>query len=196
MKVRTILILLISLIAILFYYFYPSNQFSSNNTSYEGIGNPLDELNGVIVYSNGTNYSQSHGKHYHTDGYYFGHKWQCVEFVKRYYYLHLKHKMPNLYGHAISFFAPNVPHGKLNKDRNLIQYKNGGNIPPQINDLIVFEYTQYGHVAIISQVEDTSIEITQQNTGRRTREKLPLLKQKGNYFVGDNKTLGWLRKKN
>lgn len=170
------------------------HQANDNQTTNPPLHDKIDELNGVAIYSNGADYSESHGKHYHTDGYYFGHKWQCVEFIKRYYYLHLKHKMPNLYGHAIHYFAPNVPHGQINPDRDLKQYQNGGDEPPQINDLIVFDWTEFGHVAIISQVKATEIEIAQQNTGGETRKTLPMKKKAGKYFVGDDSTLGWLRK--
>ena len=161
---------------------------------YTGVGTKIDTYNGVAVYFNGKDFTNVVGRSMTKDGYNLGLKYQCVEFVKRYYYLHLQHKMPNLYGNAINFYAPNVPHGKINPDRNLKQYQNGGNEPPKVNDLIVFDWTQYGHVAIISQIESDHIEIAQQNTGTETRRTLPLRNEQGKYFVGDESTLGWLRK--
>ncbi|MGN2920302.1 hypothetical protein ACTFQ5_16360 [Aliivibrio fischeri] len=65
------------------------------------------------------------------DGYNLGLKYQCVEFVKRYYYEYFNHKMPDTYGHAKDFFNPDLPDGNLNKQRNLIQYKNGSLNPPK-----------------------------------------------------------------
>jgi surface antigen len=197
MKSKFIIFIGIICLLLLGFYFY--NPLKINYlTKFNPVsfGEKLDDLNGIIIYSNGIDYSQSHGKHYHSDGYYFGHKWQCVEFVKRYYYLHLHHKMPNLYGHAISYFNPTIKHGQLNKERNLIQYQNGKNEVPKINDLMVFRYTQYGHVAIVSKVEKDKIEIAQQNTGSKTRTTLDLTFENGKYFVGDERTLGWLRKSN
>jgi surface antigen len=164
------------------------------NSISKQVGDKLDSLNGVFVYNNGLNYSQSYGKHFHQDGYYFGQKWQCVEFVKRYYYLRFRHKMPNVYGHAISFFNPQIKQGQLNQERNLIQYKNGYTEPPKPEDLIVFKYTRYGHVAIVSKISSQEIEIIQQNTGSGTRAKLPLKVENGCFFVGNEQTLGWLRK--
>ena len=49
------------------------------------IGTVLDHENGVAIYSNGDEAYKSHGKHFSKDGYYYGRRWQCVEFVKRYY---------------------------------------------------------------------------------------------------------------
>lgn len=44
------------------------------------IGRVLDSYKGVSVYDNGLLFYRSYGKHYAPDGYYFGQKWQCVEF--------------------------------------------------------------------------------------------------------------------
>ena len=54
-------------------------------------GDPIDNLNGVTVYFNGHSWNIL-GKNFAPDGYYLGLKYQCVEFVKRYYYLHLNSK--------------------------------------------------------------------------------------------------------
>ena len=64
----------------------------------------LDSYRGVPVYDNGLLYFRNHGKNYSKDGYYFGQKWQCVEFVKRFYYQAKNHRMPDVMGHAKSFF--------------------------------------------------------------------------------------------
>jgi hypothetical protein len=91
------------------------------------IGDSVDSFNGVVVYNNGPDYPQSHGKHYTKDSaYYYGKKWQCVEFIKRYYYDVYHHKMPDGFGHASSFFDKNIKQGELNKRRNLLQFRNGG----------------------------------------------------------------------
>ena len=76
------------------------------------IGDKIDSLNGCYVYYNGRDYTKSQGRSYAKDKYLYGLKGQCVEFVKRYYHDVLDHKMPNVWGHAISFFDKNLPHGK------------------------------------------------------------------------------------
>ncbi len=49
-------------------------------------GTVIDQYKDIAVYSNGNNYMSSHGLNYSSDDYYFGYKWQCVEYVKRFYY--------------------------------------------------------------------------------------------------------------
>ena len=132
------------------------------------VGDKLDSLNGVYVFYNG-NVSHVEGRNTTSDGYNLGQKYQCVEFVKRYYYEYFDHKMPDSWGHAKSFFDSNVKDGKLNSTRNLTQYSNPSKSKPKVSDLIIFDgttFNSYGHVAIISNVTDNSIEIIQQNPGQ------------------------------
>lgn len=68
-----------------------------------GIGKVIDSYKEVQVYYNGSDYSKNHGKNYSEDGYYYGYKWQCVEFIKRFYYLAKNHRMPDVYGNAKDF---------------------------------------------------------------------------------------------
>lgn len=67
------------------------------------IGMVVDEFNGVKVYYNGS-ISNVSGRNVAKDGYSLGLKYQCVEFIKRYYYERFNHKMPDSYGHAKDFF--------------------------------------------------------------------------------------------
>ena len=136
------------------------------------------------------------GRSLASDGYNFGLKYQCVEFVKRYYYIRLHHKMPYTYGHACSFYKKGIKDGQRNVQRNLIQYSNPGKMKPHVDDLIVFpgnKYNPYGHVAIISKVTDNEIEVVQQNTGFGSRATFGLTKT-GNWWKINIKALGWLRK--
>ncbi|MEM1158045.1 MAG: CHAP domain-containing protein [Verrucomicrobiota bacterium] len=160
------------------------------------IGQVLDSWRGVPVRYNGTPYWRSIGKHSAESGYYYGKQWQCVEFIKRFYYDALGHEMPEVMGHAESFFDPELPHAALNPDRNLIQYQNGGREPPQLDDLIVWQQDIYGHVAIVSKVMPDEIEVVQQNVIAGTRQRLKLHKNlQGNYRVGpeSGQPAGWLR---
>jgi surface antigen len=161
-------------------------------------GQPLDTLNGVIVYYNGA-VNHTAGRNTSADGYNIGLKWQCVEFVKRYYYEYLQHKMPDSYGHAKDFFNKALADGSMNKTRNLIQFTNGSKVAPQPNDLLVFDghtLNPYGHVAIVSNVLADKIEIVQQNPGPfgKSRVWLGLKNQQGRFFLNDDLALGWLRK--
>lgn len=78
------------------------------------------------------------GRNISADGYNIGLKYQCVEFVKRYYLEHLGHKMPDTYGHAKDFFDRSLTDGMFNERRALIQYTNGSISSPQQGDLIIF----------------------------------------------------------
>lgn len=167
------------------------------NFNYE-VGQPLDSLNNVVVYYNG-GVDNSSGRNTSADNYNIGIKYQCVEFVKRYYYQHLNHKMPDAYGHAKDFFNKDITDGELNDKRNLVQYTNGSKTKPKPDDLIIFSghtFNKYGHVAIISSVTDNEIEIIQQNPGPfgKSRENIKL-KNVGNLWTLENdRILGWLRK--
>lgn len=160
------------------------------------IGDTLDVFNDVyVIYNESMN--NTSGRHLTSDGYNLGLKWQCVEFVKRYYHDYLDHKMPNTYGHAKDFFNPSIADGKLNRDRNLLQYTNSSKSKPKVNDLIVFKgniFNSYGHVAIISEVGEDYIEIVQQNVGKTSREKIDLETKDSKWIIDDSSVLGWLRK--
>jgi surface antigen len=167
------------------------------NTSYQ-VGQRLDSLNGVIVFYNG-GVDHSSGRTVSADGYNIGIKYQCVEFVKRYYYQYLKHKMPDAYGNAKDFFDSSIADGQLNKKRNLMQYSNGSRSKPQVSDLIIFSgsvFNKYGHVAIISNVSNDQVEIIQQNPGpfAKSRINIKLIRKDHKWFVDNDRTLGWLRK--
>jgi surface antigen len=171
--------------------------FGQNWALGQKIGAPVDSLNGVIVYYNG---DVNHVLERNTskDGYNLGLKYQCVEFVKRYYYQHLKHKMPDSYGHAKDFFNPRIKDGAPNPARNLRQYRNPSLSKPKVDDLIVFgatPYNPYGHVAIISRVDADKIEIIQQNPGAtgNSRDTYTLSREGAKWRIEGKYTLGWLR---
>jgi surface antigen len=148
------------------------------------VGSVTDEHRGVKVYNNGPDFPKSHGKHYAAgNSFYFGKKWQCVEFIKRYYFLALSHQMPDGSGNAKDFFDAAVKHGKLNRRRNLLQYHNGANDKPRPDDILVFDGS-YGHVAIVTRVDADELEVIQQNIFMRPRQKFSITKQGEKYVVG------------
>lgn len=162
-------------------------------------GEKLDSLNGVYVYYNGS-VSNVEGRNRSETGYNFGLKYQCVEFVKRYYYQYYKHEMPDTYGNAKDFFDPSVKDGELNKSRGLVQYLNPGAFKPAAGDLIVIDgnsFNKYGHVAIISNVLENEVEIIQQNPGpfAASRIVIPLQNKDEKWHLENPKLLGWLRMK-
>jgi surface antigen len=196
MKRKSKYIILIGVAAFIYLIIWSFKNFNFNS-DYE-IGDKLDSLNGVYVYYNGgvDNVTERNTSE---DGYNIGLKYQCVEFVKRYYFEHLNHKMADSYGHAKSFFNSKFADAEVNTQRNLIQYKNPSAAKPQVKDLIVFDgtvFNRFGHVAIISDVSDSEIEIIQQNPGpfAPSRETFALDSSDDKWKIQDEDVLGWLRK--
>lgn len=190
------ILLLVSFLAAAFLAYKVSKKINTNATY--TVGQPLDSLNGVLVYYNG-GVDNVEGRSLTADGYNLGLKYQCVEFVKRYYYEYYHHKMPDSYGHAKSFFDKQVADGKLNKARDLGQFENGSSFKPEVGDLLVFDghvFNRYGHVAIVSKVEDGMVEIIQQNPGpfQSSRVQLEIREEQGKWTYLDDRVLGWLRK--
>lgn len=158
------------------------------------VGDIVTNYRSIPVYSNGEKYTLSYGKNYSANQYYYGQKWQCVEFVKRFYHDAFKHQMPSVWGHAIGYYDPTVLHGKFNKDRGMYQFKNGGATSPQPDDLLVFDFAPYGHVSVISAVRENEIEVVQQNIAGKPRQIYRLEKIDGLFtIVAKNKPIGWLR---
>ena len=162
------------------------------------VGQPIDSLNGVFVYFNGGVENIS-GRNTAADGYNIGLKYQCVEFVKRYYYEHLHHKMPDSYGHAKDFFDNTIADSQLNIKRNLMQYTNPSRTKPNVDDLLIFDgntFNKYGHVAILSNSTDSNVEIIQQNAGpfSKSRETYQLKRIDGKWQIENKRIAGWLRK--
>lgn len=168
------------------------------NPKYE-IGQKLDSLNGIYVYYNG-GVDRTGPRNLTVDGYNIGLTYQCVEFAKRYYYEHYKHKMPDAYGNAKDFFDKTLTDSSYSKKRDLIQFTNPSKTRPRVGDLIIFDGhvgNSYGHVAIISAVTEKEVEIIQQNPGPfgSSRAKYELILKDGKFSVRRDGTLGWLRKK-
>lgn len=194
MKKRIILSLLF--LGTIFFSYTAVTQTNINHK--KAVGEVVDSFNGVSVYYNG-GVGNIEGRNLAKDGYNLGLKYQCVEFVKRYYYEHLDHKMPDSYGHAKDFFNPKLASGKMNKQRNLVQYSNHSRMPPKVNDIVIYKGTltnPYGHVAIISAVDyqKKKLEIIQQNPGPFTASRVmySLSKQQGKWQIDNKQILGWL----
>lgn len=188
--------LLLSLLACLGIGIYVFVKKSNPNPNYK-IGQKLDSLNGVYVYYNG-GVSHAGERNVAADGYNIGLKYQCVEFVKRYYYQFYKHKMPDSYGNAKDFFNGELSDSTLNLKRALIQFINPSKSKPQVGDLIIFNGhsgNPFGHVAIVSKVNENHLEIIQQNPGpfASSRVNLNFLNDNKKFKIEHDRILGWLR---
>ncbi len=158
------------------------------------IGSVTDSYKGVATYENGFFFFAGQGKHYASDGYYYGQKWQCVEFIKRFYKDAINHEMPFGWGHARDFFDTELVDGGFNVKRGLVQFSNGSHEKPKRDDILVFRDSQYGHVGIVVEVNEDSVVMIQQNIFAKPRVSFPLLKKNNSYFIETPRIAsGWLR---
>ena len=169
----------------------------SNPNMCHRAGDVLDVLDGVAIHYNGGIHA-THGRNRTPDGYNIGIRYQCVEFIKRYFWERHKHRMPDSYGHAKDFFDPQLPDGGWNARRAMVQHVNGGGTKPAKGDLVVFRpwlFNRYGHVAIVASVSNNTVEIAQQNPGPwgKTRTSYPLVCTENHWFIEHPRLLGWLR---
>ena len=195
-KFLTILAIAVTVASATGYFFY-ANSTTVVYVNGKRIGEAVDSLNGVYVYYNGMTDNVTE-RHRTWDGYNLGLKFQCIEFVKRYYYERFDHEMPDAYGNAVTYYDRRVRDGRLNAQRGLWQFSNPSRWKPAANDIIVFDSTAtnpYGHIAIISRVTKDEIEIVQQNAGPTSPSRVRYhLSQTNNGWVVDNKlVLGRLR---
>ena len=196
MKTKRLLYFLIAILILGYAALWSFKKFNFN-TDFT-VGQKIDSLNGVFVHYNGgvDNVTERNTT---ADGYNLGLKYQCVEFVKRYYFEHYNHKMPDSYGHAKNFFEEKLADGQRNEKRNLTQYTNPSQIQPKVGDLLIFDgnvFNRFGHVAIISNVAPIKIQIIQQNAGpfSQSRESFSVENTDGKWKIDNDRILGWLRK--
>jgi len=162
------------------------------------VGTVLDQLDGVGVYFNGP-ITNVIGRNVTPDGYNLGLKYQCVEFVKRYYYERYNHKMPDSYGHAKDFYDVTLKGHGYNRKRGLFQHPNGGAMIPKHGDLVIFGASRmnpFGHVAIVSKVTEKRVELIQQNVAKSTRASYKLQSYNAYFNIDDPDIIGWLSKHN
>ena len=140
--------------------------------------------NGVVAYCKISQYDLVD---HHLDGLPTGKKWQCVEFVRRYY----------MQIHRLTF--PSVADAyEMMKLTEFIDIDTQQPRPctfhlcaestPQKDDILILEHEEYGHTAVIVAVQDSRIRIAEQNwkpwdAPHYSRE----------LSVNDPLIIGWLR---
>jgi surface antigen len=153
-------------------------------------------FNGVDAYSNSSLNHPSNDERNTDAGIFTGLKWQCVEYVNRYYYL--IHGITNL-----GFQNANTYYGNATA-RGLMAYPNVGSTAPQVGDILCFGGGSQGlgHVAIIREVGTDYVKVIQQNVMQDLRDadfRHTLTLSGGTYTVSATElgktytTQGWLR---
>lgn len=151
--------------------------YSAITLAYAPSGSILTEYKEVKVYSNSGCTGSGCGK------------WQCVEYVKRFYREALGFDTSSWRGNGDSYYGSAAKKG-------LTAYANGGNVSPRPDDLLTFAGGSYGHVAIVTGVDNEYLYYVEQNWSSTGKSKLRLHKKGDLYTVeskGRYKVQGWLR---
>jgi glutathionylspermidine amidase/synthetase len=168
---------------------------------------------GVAIYS--SNYSnltpeQRRDKtafHSYIGNEYMGHKWQCVEFARRFLFLTYGAVFTDV-GMAWEIFSLRFLREVVNDNILPLQaFANGARRPPEAGSLLIWEqggeFDETGHVAVITQLVGNKVRIAEQNVihhplppGQQWTRELTLEVEEGHYRIrdtfDDTTILGWM----
>jgi len=144
----------------------------------------------------------------YVDGVYMGHKWQCVEFARRWLYTNFGYVFDDIAMAYDIFRLATVRHIGDNKLLPLRSFKNGAMRPPEPGCLLIWDeggdFETTGHVAIVTAVTEDYVRVVEQNVGDRvwpegqdfSREIKAEKTEDGHYWLedslGDATILGWV----
>ncbi|AOW76062.1 glutathionylspermidine synthase [Colwellia sp. PAMC 20917] len=151
--------------------------------------------------------SRSHFRSY-VDDIYMGHKWQCVEFARRWLYTNKGYIFNDVAMAYEIFNLRSVRDIVNNSELALNAFENGAKRLPEVGSLLIWdeggEFEETGHVAIITAVFNDKVHIAEQNMAfapwpngqNYSREIKAKLGSNGDYWLhcpSDGSTiLGWL----
>jgi glutathionylspermidine amidase/synthetase len=131
------------------------------------------DATGIEVFS--SDYATARKKDYPTresyqnfiDGVYMGYKWQCVELARRWLYINKGYVFDDV---AMAYDIFRLKHVRRLSDDALLplhSFKNGSKRPPEVGALLIWdeggEFHVTGHVAIVTEVDDTHVRFIEQN---------------------------------
>ena len=141
------------------------------------------------------------------DGIYMGHKWQCVEFARRWLYVNTGCIFDDVAMAYEIFEMRSLRHVDSSQLLPLNAFRNGSPRVPEVGSLLIWEeggeFEHTGHVAIITEVLANSIRIVEQNVdhrswqGRNYARELPVkISEQGEFWItcstGNAQILGWM----
>jgi len=127
--------------------------YSQSASTARPFGSVLGDFNGVTIYSNGSTSTNS-GQYNSVSGYTTGIKWQCVEYIVRYYKVRYGKQIRG--GNAKDFFVNAASKG-------LDHFPNAGAMSPRVGDILVSEGGSWGHVGIVREVGKDYVLVANQN---------------------------------
>jgi glutathionylspermidine amidase/synthetase len=144
----------------------------------------------------------------YVDDVYMGHKWQCVEFARRWLYLNYGYVFDDIAMAYDIFRLDSVRLVKENSRLPLKSFRNGSRRLPEPGCLLIWdeggEFETTGHVAIVTEVTPQYVRIVEQNVGDRvwpenqnySRQISAETTPEGEYWLqcsfGDAKIKGWV----
>ncbi|MBZ9752662.1 CHAP domain-containing protein [Deinococcus sp. HMF7604] len=161
-------------------------------------GIEIGRFKGIPAHYNGPVEAETWGTSFGEGGVYYGYKWQCVEFVRRFTHLN-SGKYISYKGNAGTFYKTTISDGATTFD-GFIQNRNwdlktgqklGSKNKPKIGDILVIRTATFGHVAIVSEVNEDSITIVQQNVETKFQESISLTNISGRWKLGGD-VVCWL----
>lgn len=168
---------------------------------------------GVAIYS--SNYGSLDPKNYPEDAEfrsyigneYMGHKWQCVEFARRFLFLNYGFVFTDVHM-AWEIFSLRFLRQVVNDNILPLQaFANGSKRAPEAGALLIWqkggEFHETGHVAVITQLIGNKVRIAEQNVihaplpaGQQWTRELTLVERDGYYTLqdtfADTSILGWM----
>ncbi|MEK9753388.1 MAG: glutathionylspermidine synthase family protein, partial [Rhodospirillaceae bacterium] len=142
------------------------------------------------------------------DGVYMGHKWQCVEFARRWMYVNRGHVFDNVAMAYEIFRLDEIESVSGGHRLPLKSFRNGSHRPPEPGALVIWNeggwFERTGHVAVAVEVGDRVVRIAEQNVNHRKwpdgahwSRELPLIRDaSGAYWLhctyDDTSVLGWV----
>ncbi len=149
-----------------------------------------------------------HAYRSYVDGIYMGHKWQCVEFARRWLYINKGYIFDDV---AMAFEIFELTSVRCIRDNALAplkSFRNGARRAPEPGCLLIWdeggEFERTGHVAIVTEVSPHWVRVAEQNLGHRmwppgrdySRELRATVTEDGEYWLecsfGDATILGWV----
>ncbi len=144
----------------------------------------------------------------YVDGIYMGHKWQCVEFARRWLYTNYGYVFDDIAMAYDIFRLRYVLRIQDNERLPLHSFRNGARRLPEVGCLLIWEeggeFETTGHVAIVTEVTPDYVRIVEQNVGDRvwpegqsySRQINAKTTEAGEYWLecsfGDATILGWV----
>jgi len=159
------------------------------NAGAQNFGDAMGSFNGVTTYFNPSGHVSNTYNYLNETN--TGMKWQCVEYVNR-YYLQTSGMNIRIVGQNAVDYYTNA------SQRGLDAYPNGGSVAPQVGDILCLSGNTYGHVAIIREVNASSVKVIQQNSGNADYVNFSFPRTEntinGSQLGSGYAVQGWLRK--